>query len=153
MRRPIEFVIVWSLLFLGVFIGFPLGLNTINHILCALGWALFALGSFVHYLSHKAHPKAHEDTKAIDYIATQGVYSWVRHPGYLGLMLMFFGVAIAFGSIPALIIALLLTIHHYLLAVKEERSMLEKFGDSYAKYMEKVPDRLLPLRKFFRRRR
>ena len=48
------------------------------------------------------------DTKDIDYVARHGVYAWVRHPGYLGLILAFFGLALAFGSIPALIIALAL---------------------------------------------
>ena len=51
----------------------------------------------------------------------------MRHPGYLGLMLAFLGLALAFRSIPALIIALALTSHHYYIAIKEEKDMLKKF--------------------------
>jgi len=116
-------------------------------ILSIAGWLLFILGFYIHYLSHKEHPKAHLDTKEIDYVARHGVYAWVRHPGYLGLILAFFGLALAFGSTPALIIALALTFHHYYLAIKEEREMLKKFGKLYAEYMRKVPDRFLPIRK------
>ena len=65
-------------------------------------------------------------------------------------MLAFFGVAIAFGSIPALIVATSLTISHCIQAVREENLMLRKFGGIYAKYMEEVPDRFIPIRKLIR---
>ena len=142
--------LTWVSLFLGVFIGFYFNLNFINVLYCATGWLLFLAGMYIHYLSHKVHPKAHEDISTIDYIATKGVYSWIRHPGYLGLALAFLGIAIAFGSIPALIVATSLTISHYLQAVKEERLMLRKFGNIYVKYMEEVPDRFIPIRKIIR---
>ncbi len=66
---------------------------------------------------------------------------------------MFFGVAIAFGSVPALIIAAILSAYHYQLAYKEERLMLEKFGDIYRRYMNEVPDRFLPVRRLLKKLR
>ncbi len=108
------------------------------------------LGMYIHYLSHRVHPKAHRSINAIDYVATEGIYSWIRHPGYLGLILAFFGVAVAFGSIPATIIAFILAVLHYIQAIREENLMLKKFGDKYAKYVEKVPDRFIPIRKLIR---
>ena len=46
--------------------------------------------------------------------------------------------------------ATLLTISHYIQAVREENLMLRKFGEIYAKYMEEVPDRFIPIRKIIR---
>jgi len=89
--------------------------------LSIIGWSLFILGFYIHHLSHIEHPKAHLDTKDIDYVARHEVYAWVRHPSYLGLILALFGLALAFGSIPAFIIALALTFYHYYLAIKEEK--------------------------------
>jgi len=105
---------------------------------------------YIHYLSHREYPKAHSDIKDIDYVATHGVYAWVRRLGYLGLMLAFLGLALAFGSIPALITALALTSYHYYLAIKEEKEMLKKFGKLYAEYMKHVPDKFIPIRKIIK---
>ena len=150
--RAAEFIAVWAFLGLSIAVSIALRLFILNLMLCAIGWSLFTLGMYIHHLSHAAHPKAHEDLDAIDYIADHGIYAWVRHPGYLGLMLMFFGIAIAFGSILAVGVAVILSIYHYILACKEERQMLKKFGEAYIKYMERVPDRFLPIRKVLRRR-
>ncbi len=146
-KRILCYSTTWISLALGIAVGWILNLNYSNVLLSVTGWALFTLGFYIHYLSHKEHPKAHADTEDIDYVATQGVYAWIRHPGYLGLVLSFFGLALAFGSIPGLIIALLLALYHYRLAIIEEKEMLEKFGTLYAEYMKKVPDRFLPIRK------
>ena len=150
MRKAICYGATWVSLIVGIATGWLLGLNYSNVVLGIIGWMLFILGFYIHYLSHKEHPKAHLDTKDVNYVARHGVYAWVRHPGYLGLILAFFGLALAFGSIPALIVALALTFHHYHLAIKEEKEMLKKFSDIYAEYMRKVPDRFLPIRKITR---
>lgn len=147
MKKALCYSVTWVSLITGVIIGWFLDLNCSNVILSIIGWSLFILGFYIHHLSHIEHPKAHLDTKDIDYVARHGVYAWVRHPGYLGLILAFFGLALAFGSIPALIIALALTFYHYYLAIKEEKEMLKKFGKLYAEYMREVPDRFLPIRK------
>jgi len=150
LRKSLCYSATWISLTMGIVIGYLLGLNYSNVILCIIGWSLFILGFYIHYLSHREHPKAHLDTKDVDYVAKHGIYAWVRHPGYLGLILAFFGLALAFGSIPALIIALALTFYHYYLAIKEEKEMLKKFSDTYAEYMREVPDRFLPIRKIIR---
>ena len=150
-NKWLEALIVWFSLLLSVFIGYVLELNIINNVLYIIGWALFTFGMYIHYLSHREHPKAHRDIKEISYVAHSGIYSWVRHPGYLGLTLSFYGVAIAFGSIPTIMIATALTTYHYILACREEKQMIEKFGKSYIMYMEKVPDRFIPIRKTARK--
>jgi len=151
LRKALHYSVPWLALIIGIVVGQLLGLNYYNNVaLNIVGWTLFTLGFYIHYLSHREHPKAHSDTKDIDYVATHGVYAWVRHPGCLGLILAFLGLALAFGSIPALITALALTSYHYYLAIKEEKEMLKKFGKLYAEYMKHVPDKFIPIRKIIK---
>ena len=150
LKRTLCYSATWISLIIGIAIGWLWGLNYGSVVLGIVGWSLFIVGFYVHYLSHKEHPKAHADIKDIKYVAVHGIYEWIRHPGYLGLILAFFGLALAFGSIPGLIVASALTLHHYYLAVREEREMLDKFGELYAEYTRKVPDRFLPVRRIIR---
>lgn len=145
--RELRYLCAWIAIALGIALGYVLGLNYINTVLCVIGWVVFGLGMYIHYLSHRAHPKAHRGIEEIDYVATHGIYSWIRHPGYLGLSLAFYGLAIAFGSVPGLAVATVLTLHHYYLAVREERLVIKKFGTTYIEYMKEVPDRFIPVRK------
>ncbi|MHA1593983.1 MAG: methyltransferase family protein, partial [Candidatus Baldrarchaeia archaeon] len=139
MRESLHAVLAvaeWLLLILCIVVGFFFGLSFFNMFLCIAGWSIFTTGMAIHFLSHKEHPKAHKSIEEIDYVASKGIYSWVRHPGYLGLILAYLGLAIAFGSVLALVVAVLFAVHHYRLACREEKMMLEKFGERYAKYME-----------------
>ena len=72
-------------------------------------------------------------------LQTSGVYTISRNPMYLGLMLVYLGMAFIFGNwwtlflIPALIGAI-----QYFVIVREERYLLRAFGDSYTEYKKKV---------------
>ncbi|MCX6815822.1 MAG: isoprenylcysteine carboxylmethyltransferase family protein [Candidatus Aenigmarchaeota archaeon] len=68
-------------------------------------------------------------------LITSGIYSKIRHPVYTGRILFFIGLALLFKSFIGiiLVIALLVPFHIYK-ARKEEREMLRKFGNKYAKY-------------------
>ncbi len=69
----------------------------------------------------------------------EGVYGYIRHPGYLSLLLVFFGIPLAFGSWVGLIIygglAIPLIIHRIRL---EERLLEEHFGEEYSTYKEQT---------------
>lgn len=72
--------------------------------------------------------------------ATGGPYAFVRHPQYTGLFLGIFGEGVvhwptvfSLSAFPIIVIA------YVLLARKEERQMLEKFGERYREYQERVP--------------
>ena len=72
-------------------------------------------------------------------LQTSGVYSVSRNPMYLGMSLLYLGMAFIFGNwwtlflIPALIGAI-----QYFVIVREERYLLRAFGDSYTEYKKKV---------------
>lgn len=73
-------------------------------------------------------------------LVTEGVYARMRHPQYTGLFLIVFGegivhwpTIISVAAFPIIVVA------YTLLARKEERQMLETFGDEYREYMRQVP--------------
>ena len=75
-----------------------------------------------------------------------GPYGWIRHPGYLGSLLCLNGIALASGSVPALIASLVATLTAYRYRIRVEDDMLvHAFGDSYAEYRRQV-GALLPRR-------
>lgn len=71
-----------------------------------------------------------------------GVYAFVRHPIYLGLILMAFGWAILFQKGWGLVVSALLTLFFHLKAGEEEHRLLKCYPD-YADYMQHT-GRLLP---------
>ena len=87
----------------------------------------------------KVHRARREGT-----LVTDGVYAVVRHPQYTGLFLIVFGegvvhwpTIVSVAAFPVIVIA------YVLLARREERQMVEKFGDAYRAYQRRVP-RFLP---------
>jgi len=76
-------------------------------------------------------------------VITSGVYSIVRHPMYLGGILLFIGTPIMLGSLYGLLIGFIIML---LLAIRTigEEKMLEKELEGYEDYKKKVKYRLLP---------
>ncbi|NIR51741.1 isoprenylcysteine carboxylmethyltransferase family protein [candidate division KSB1 bacterium] len=75
-----------------------------------------------------------------DQLATEGLYSFVRHPQYTGLFIALFGEGVvhwptvfSVGLFPIIVVA------YTLLARKEEQKVIEQFGESYLAYMQQVP--------------
>jgi len=72
-------------------------------------------------------------------LITNGLYRFIRHPMYLGFLIIFFGYSLALGSI-FMTIVICFT---FLLIFKnridlEERLLISEFGDKYMKYMERT---------------
>jgi protein-S-isoprenylcysteine O-methyltransferase Ste14 len=83
-------------------------------------------------------------------IITEGIYSQLRHPQYLGAILAHIGFSILFSGFYALLATPIIIVYNYLIAWKEEKELLKEFGTEYADYMENVPmfiPKLLRLRK------
>ena len=77
-------------------------------------------------------------------LVTAGAYGLVRHPVYLGALVIWCGLSLAFLSIPAAVVTVLYVIPAYLLYIRsEEAMMLESFGERYRSYRGEVP-MLLP---------
>jgi protein-S-isoprenylcysteine O-methyltransferase Ste14 len=75
---------------------------------------------------------------AKDTLITDGIYSHLRHPQYLGLLMITFGLLIWWPTILTLLMWPILCSMYYLLAKKEEKEMINKFGKEYIEYRQRV---------------
>ena len=76
-------------------------------------------------------------------VVTTGVYGFVRHPLYLGCLLMLLGAALLLGSICGLVIGVLAVCLLVVRIVGEERMLVNEL-DGYRDYRKKVTYRLIP---------
>ena len=76
-------------------------------------------------------------------VVSTGVYGFVRHPMYLGGLLLFIGTPMLLGSLYGIIIGILLS---FLIAgrITGEEKMLVNELEGYAEYRNKVKYRLIP---------
>ena len=72
-------------------------------------------------------------------IADKGLYGLVRHPQYLGIILIMTGFIIQWPTIPTLIMYPILIYIYHRQSIIEERIMIERFGEKYLRYMERTP--------------
>ena len=113
------------------------------------GLILLVTGYVVHLgYAHKEFKKCgiqtHHCLAEPKELVTSGIYSKIRHPGYLGLILIYFGLALIFGVVWMLIPAVVFTILTYLTAIKEEGLLKQEFGRGYEEYMSRVPWMFIP---------
>jgi protein-S-isoprenylcysteine O-methyltransferase Ste14 len=79
-------------------------------------------------------------------LVTSGAYALVRHPVYLGGVLIWAGLSLCFLSLPAAAVTAFYVVPAYLLYIRsEEAMMLDCFGEEYRAYRRRVP-MLLPQR-------
>ncbi|HEX2797225.1 MAG TPA: methyltransferase, partial [Immundisolibacter sp.] len=72
-------------------------------------------------------------------LATSGVYSWVRHPQYVGFVLVMFGFLLQWPTLLTLAMFPVLVVMYLRLARREEREVAAAFGAEYAAYAARVP--------------
>src|SRR5688572_16371575 len=72
-------------------------------------------------------------------IATTGPYRWTRNPMYLGMALVYAGLAIGFDApIAFALLPLVLIAIQTQVIGREERYLEAKFGDDYRRYKAEV---------------
>jgi protein-S-isoprenylcysteine O-methyltransferase Ste14 len=71
--------------------------------------------------------------------ATTGIYSYVRHPQYIGFILVMFGFLLQWPTLLTLAMFPVLVFMYVKLARTEEREALREFGRDYERYMRDVP--------------
>lgn len=72
-------------------------------------------------------------------LATAGPYSYVRHPQYVGFILVMLGFLLQWPTILTLAMFPVLTIMYVKLARNEELDAKSEFGEAYTKYAAEVP--------------
>ncbi|HLE67736.1 MAG TPA: isoprenylcysteine carboxylmethyltransferase family protein [Burkholderiales bacterium] len=72
-------------------------------------------------------------------LATSGAYARVRHPQYLGFVLIMTGFLLQWPTLVTLAMYPVLVFMYARLAKREEAEMLAQFGEEYRRYKEAVP--------------
>lgn len=98
---------------------------TLSMILIAMGVIIVTLGWRRVYLSRGE-------------LVTNGIYGFIRHPQYLGFFLVILGFLIQWPTVLTLIMAPILLFMYRQLARREEKQMIEQFGEAYERYRVRV---------------
>ncbi len=111
-------------------------------LLAAIGLLLFVGGAIVGLPATRLFRRLGtnvEPWRPATRIVTAGAYRWTRNPMYLGMALIYAGLAVAFDGPIALFLlpAVLLVIQTQVIA-REERYLEAKFGDEYRSYKARV---------------
>jgi protein-S-isoprenylcysteine O-methyltransferase Ste14 len=72
-------------------------------------------------------------------LATTGPYAYVRHPQYVGFILVMFGFLLQWPTLLTLVMFPVLIWMYVRLARSEEREVQAEFGETYRAYMQRVP--------------
>lgn len=99
-----------------------------SNILIVAGFWLLASAWKVLYGAQRAHR-----------LATTGAYARVRHPQYVGFVLIMTGFLVQWPTLVTLAMYPVLVFMYARLARREEAEMLEQFGDAYRQYKDRVP--------------
>lgn len=108
------------------------------------GGALAVFALLLHGACELNHKQAHRNTASVTGIVSGGLYSKLRHPIYLSLILLYLGMALAFASWIALGLGILFSAGWIKTAAEEEKGLLAAFPEEYAAYMKAVPRRIFP---------
>jgi protein-S-isoprenylcysteine O-methyltransferase Ste14 len=133
------FFLVWTTDALSYFI---FNLSTIflvqishYHLLAIPSILSFGIGI---YLALKSHEAIFGENGLHPNLVNSGVYSWVRHPMYLGILMFCLGFLFIMFSILSSGIWIAFFIFYDKMATYEETDLVRKLGDQYVKYQSRV---------------
>lgn len=72
-------------------------------------------------------------------LATTGPYGRVRHPQYVGFVMIMVGFLLQWPTILTVLMFPVLFVMYWRLSISEEREALRVFGDGYRAYADRVP--------------
>jgi len=126
--------------------------NGFHPIYSSIGVVLFILSTLVAYKIHSLYPARHDKPSDFPKLLTDGPYRLCRHPFYASLMINQLSIPLIGNSTMGLLLFILLIPFWIILIKKEERELIEYWGEEYINYMKKTP-MLLPFKIVFKRRR
>lgn len=72
-------------------------------------------------------------------VIKKGVFSLVRHPIYLGSLLLYFSCLLLTLSLLSVLVWFIIIAFYVYISRHEEKMLLERFGSEYADYIREVP--------------
>ena len=98
--------------------------------------AFFVISAFT-TLKRKGKPEAGWESTTV--MISSNVFRIVRHPLYLGTAIWAIAFILTFQSIPTTVLGIVSIFCCWMASKKEDAFNIDKFGDSYKEYMERVP--------------
>ena len=145
-------------IFVGIIYGALFGPSLGLRIPFILGWLVAVIGlpfflATAIYFPRKGEPQEGKSSMDVTAVVDAGLYGIVRHPQYLGCMLMMFASVLVSQHWLSTIIGVPIALWIYTEIPKEEEGLLLKFGDEYRNYMKRVPrlNIILGLLSYFKR--
>ncbi len=112
--------------------------NTLNYSIAIFGLCAFTVGIIIRWISIIQLGKGFTVDVTITKthsLKTDGIYKNIRHPSYLGLLLILFGLSISMNSLISFFIISIPIYFAVIYRMKIEESVLSKeFGDIYKNY-------------------
>ncbi len=145
--------LLYGLITVGYFLSFAFGASKLGRIyhwnsFFAIGMSLIGIGLIIriHSILTLRRFFTYSVAKVENHkIIQTGLYKFIRHPGYLGQLIIFLGVSTSMSNWCSILAMMLPITFAYLYRIKvEERFMLEQLGDNYINYQNRTK-RLLPL--------
>ena len=103
-------------------------LHLLSNLLIGGGFILLAAAWLVLYEAQRTHT-----------LAVTGPYAHVRHPQYVGFILILLGFLLQWPTLLTLLMVPVLVTMYGRLARREEREVLTEFGETYAHYAANTP--------------
>jgi protein-S-isoprenylcysteine O-methyltransferase Ste14 len=95
--------------------------------------------SFAGILARKGLSIVFGEKREVPGVIREGVFRIVRHPVYLGEILLYLGLIMLSISLAALAVWIVAVVFLHRISRYEERLLLDRFGDDYKRYMGEVP--------------
>lgn len=102
--------------------------HILSNVFIVAGFWLLASAWRVLYEAQRAHR-----------LATTGAYARVRHPQYVGFVLIMLGFLLQWPTLVTLVMFPILVFMYARLATREEADMIVQFGDEYRAYARRTP--------------
>jgi protein-S-isoprenylcysteine O-methyltransferase Ste14 len=113
-------------------------------IIINIGWGFMLLSAIFGWLPMVTFRKWGDVPEGKGYVATttvvdRGLYAIVRHPQYLAGIFMSVALLLITSHWAVALTGIIAAAADYISMIDEEDALLEKFGDAYRDYMDRVP--------------
>ena len=126
--------IVGVMFLLNAYLPMLFGIGPIIEELVVAGWIILVIGIIFVILSISTLRR-----KGVNRIAKSGIYCIVRHPMYVGGIVLFLSHIFFFQHWIIIINSFIAIVCVYMNIRLEDQRNIDKFGDDYKNYMKKVP--------------